>query len=109
MTAEVAFDEGDIQAGLARDAISELEIELKSGGVEPLYRLAGALLSTAPLWLMSGSKASRGWRLRTGQSAGTKLKLPLRFKRRLYPDASFRQIFSATLDHLTANIGPTPE
>ena len=106
-TAEVAFDEGDIQAGLARDAVSELEIELKSGGVEPLYRLAGALLSTAPLWLMSESKASRGWRLRTGQGAGAQLKLPLRFKRTLCADAGFRQIFGATLGHLTANIGPT--
>ena len=105
-TAEVAFDEGDILAGLAREAGSELEIELKSGGVEPLYRLAGALLSTAPLWLMSESKASRGWRLRTGQGAGAQLKLPLRFKSKLRADAGFRQIFGATLGHLTTNIGP---
>jgi triphosphatase len=106
-TAEVAFDEGDIRAGLARDVVSELEIELKSGGVEPFYRLAGALLATAPLWLMSESKASRGWRLRTGQGAGAQLKLPLRFKRKLCADAGFRQVFGATLGHLTANIGPT--
>ncbi|NEU14795.1 CHAD domain-containing protein [Methylobacterium sp. BTF04] len=106
-TAEVAFDEGDIHAGLAREPVSELEIELKNGGVEPLYRLAGALLSTAPLWLMSESKASRGWRLRTGQGAGAQLKLPLRFKRSLCADAGFRQLFGATLGHLTVNIGPT--
>ncbi len=106
-TAEVAFDEGDIQAGPAREAVSELEIELKSGGVEPLYQLAGSLLSTAPLWLMSESKASRGWRLRTGQGGGAQLTRPLKFKRRLCADAGFRQIFGATLGHLTANIGPT--
>ena len=106
-TAEVAFDEGDIQACLAREAASELEIELKSGGVEPIYRLAGSLLSTAPLWLMSESKASRGWRLRTGQGAGAQPTRPLKFKRRLCADAGFRQIFGATLGHLTANIGPT--
>jgi triphosphatase len=75
--------------------------------VETLYRLAGALLATAPLWLMSESKASRGWRLRTGQGAGAQPKLPLRFKRKLCADAGFRQIFGATLGHLTANIGPT--
>jgi triphosphatase len=106
-TAEVAFDEGDIQAGPAREAVSELEIELKSGGVEPLYQLAGSLLSTAPLWLMSESKASRGWRLRMGQGGGAQLTRPLKFKRRLCADAGFRQIFGATLGHLMANIGPT--
>jgi inorganic triphosphatase YgiF len=106
-TVELAFDEGEIEAGLAHEPVSELEIELKSGDVGPLYRLASALLSTAPLWLMSESKASRGWRLRTGQNEGAQLARPLKLKWKLSLDEGFRQIFGATLGHLMANIGPT--
>ena len=105
-TVEVAFDEGDIEAGLVHEAVSELEIELKSGCVAPIYRLAAALLSTAPLWLMSESKASRGWRLRTGQSEGARLAEPQKLKRKVSAAAGFRQIFGGTLGHLTANSGP---
>ena len=106
-TVEVAFDEGDIEAGHAHEAVSELEIELKSGCVGPLYRLAAALLSTAPLWLMSESKASRGWRLRTGQSEEAQLAQPPKLKRKVSAATGFRQIFGGTLGHLTANIGAT--
>jgi len=106
-TVEVAFDEGDIEAGHAHEAVSELEIELKSGSVGPLYRLAAELLSTAPLWLTSESKASRGWRLRTGQSEGAQLAQPPNLKRKVSAAAGFRQIAAAALGHLTANIGPT--
>ena len=106
-TVEVAFDEGDIEAGVAHEAVSELEIELKSGCVGPLYRLAAALQSTAPLWLMSESKASRGWRLRTGQSEGAQLARPPKLKRKVSAAVGFRQILGGTLGHLTANIGST--
>ena len=104
---EVAFDEGDIKAGTEHEAISELELELKSGSVAPLYQLAAALQSLAPLWLMSDSKASRGWRLRTGEGEHAKLAQAPKLRRNVNVAAGFRQLLSGTLGHLTANIGPT--
>jgi triphosphatase len=106
-TVEVAFDEGDIEAGPAHEPVSELEIELEGGDVGPLYRLGAALLSRAPLWLISESKASRGWRLLSGQNEGAHLARPLKIKQKLSADLGFRQIFAATLGHLVSNIGPT--
>ena len=105
-TVEVAFDVGEIEAGVAREPVSELEIELKSGRIEPLYRLAAALMGTAPLWLMSESKASRGWRLRSGQTRGACLAQAPRLNRRTSGETGFRRILSAALGHLTNNIGP---
>jgi len=54
--AEVAIDEGSIQAGLAREQVNELELELKSGHIEPVYRLAAELQVVAPLWISSEIK-----------------------------------------------------
>jgi triphosphatase len=106
-TVEVAFDEGTIEAGLAHEAVSELEIELKSGRVSALYQFAAELMSRAPLWLTSESKASRGWRLRAGQSEGAQLAQPPKLKRKVCASKGFRQIVGGTLGHLTANIGAT--
>ena len=106
-TVEVEFDEGDIEAGAAREPVSELELELKCGSVGPLYRLAAELQSTAPLWLMSESKSARGWRLRTGQSEGAKLARRPKLKPKVAAAAGFRQLLDGTLGHLMANIGPT--
>ena len=104
---EVAFDEGDIKAGTEHEAISELELELKSGSVAPLYQLAAALQSLAPLWLLSESKSVRGWCLRTGEGERAKPAQAPKLRRNVNVAAGFRQLLSGTLGHLTANIGPT--
>ena len=103
---EVAFDEGDIAAGTTPEAISELELELKSGRVEPLYQLAAALQSLAPMWLLSDSKAARGWLLHTGESEGARRAQAPKLKHNVSAAAGFRQLLGGTLGHLTANIGP---
>jgi inorganic triphosphatase YgiF len=46
---EAAFDAGSIEAGDAKQPVHELELELQEGTPAPLYRLALALLSAAPL------------------------------------------------------------
>ena len=61
--AELALDSGEIRAGEARQAISEVEIELKSGSPEALFGLARALLETVPLRIEPRSKAERGYLL----------------------------------------------
>ena len=64
---EIALDEGEIVAGQQKAPILELELELKSGAVEALYRLAlelagkgGEALALRPA---VDSKAARGYRL----------------------------------------------
>lgn len=70
---EVALDEGEIAAGDRRAAILELELELKSGTVEALYRLASELAGKGSVALALlpavDSKAVRGYRLAAGESA----------------------------------------
>jgi len=69
---EIALDEGEIVAGQQQAPILELELELKSGAVEALYRLAlelagkgGEALALRPA---VDSKAARGYRLAAGES-----------------------------------------
>jgi inorganic triphosphatase YgiF len=70
---EVALDEGEIAAGDRREPILELELELKSGPVDALYRLALALAGKGGASLVLrpavDSKAARGYRLAAGEAA----------------------------------------
>lgn len=60
---ELAFDRGWIASSGRREAISELELELLSGGVEHIYALAEALALRLPLTPALLSKAQRGYHL----------------------------------------------
>jgi triphosphatase len=70
---EVALDEGEIVAGERRAPILELELELKAGGVDALYRLALALAGRGAdalaLRPAVDSKAVRGYRLAATEAA----------------------------------------
>jgi len=60
---EVVYDQGEVRAGVRRQAISEIEIELVEGEAEQLFHLAEFLLKALPMrtgWL---SKAARGYQL----------------------------------------------
>ncbi|OYY93594.1 MAG: inorganic triphosphatase [Hydrogenophilales bacterium 28-61-23] len=61
--AELALDSGEIQAGEARQKISEVELELKSGSAGFLFDLAAQLLARMPLHTEPRSKAQRGYAL----------------------------------------------
>ena len=63
---EVAIDQGEIIAGKKSEAICELELELKSGAVDDLFDIAGALADRHPLLLDNRSKAERGNALARG-------------------------------------------
>jgi len=63
---EVAIDQGEIIAGKSREAICELELELKSGAVDDLFDIALALADRHPLLLDNRSKAERGNALSRG-------------------------------------------
>jgi len=104
---EAAIDEGSIEAGPAPEPVSELELELKKGRIEPVYRLAAELQALAPLWISSESKAARGWHLRTGQTEGAHFGQMPKLGRLMQAAAGFRKILGGTLGHLVANIGAT--
>jgi len=71
---EIALDQGEIVAGERRAPLLELELELKSGSVETLTRLALELAGTGSdalaLRPAVDSKALRGYRLAAGESPG---------------------------------------
>ena len=104
---EAAIDEGSIKAGLAHEPVSELELELKSGRIEAVYRLAAELHAIAPLWISPESKSARGWHLRSGQTEGAQKASTPELGPRMRAADGFHQIIDGTLGHLMANIGPT--
>ncbi|MBU1777574.1 MAG: CHAD domain-containing protein, partial [Gammaproteobacteria bacterium] len=60
---ELCMDSGEIRAGQSSCPISELELELKSGPPQQLFRLALALLDIVPLDVEHTSKAEYGYLL----------------------------------------------
>lgn len=60
---ELALDRGAAVAGEARDAIFELELELKAGGHGAIFDLARSIAAVAPLWPSTLTKADIGYRL----------------------------------------------
>ncbi len=63
---EVAFDQGEVLSGEERDAICEVELELKSGQTDALFTLARSLSDNGGMRLGNLSKAARGYRLSLG-------------------------------------------
>lgn len=100
---EVAFDSGRIDAGDATQPISELELELKDGDSEPLYRLAAALHAVVPTVLAAESKADRGWRLCTGRPRDAVKQVDIALADDVTAAEGFRRIINGVLAHLMAN------
>jgi len=63
---EVALDEGEIQSGANRRALTELELELKLGATDAIYELAIDLAERCPFRIEWQTKAARGYRLFAG-------------------------------------------
>jgi inorganic triphosphatase YgiF len=104
---EIVIDRGFVRAGEKSERVSELEIELKSGPAEPLYRLALELHGLAPVTVMVESKATRGYRLKTGRASepckAEKLELPAQ----IGLHNGFRRIIGSGIAHLLANLAVT--
>lgn len=66
---EIALDQGTIKADSRNVPISELEMELKKGNAADMLALAQQLTTIEGLRLENQSKASRGYRLLTGDQA----------------------------------------
>ena len=64
---EIAYDHGVLRAGAAEQVLAEVELELKKGDENTLYRLAEILVTASGARLAGGSKAEQGYRLADGR------------------------------------------
>ncbi len=89
-TIEAALDRGELQAGTDRAAVSELELELKTGAPAALFALARDLMAHAPLRLSLVSKAERGYALALGETSSARREAAV-----LRPDMTAAEAFQA--------------
>jgi inorganic triphosphatase YgiF len=102
-TIEVAVDRGRVIAGGTAEEIRELELELKAGDPEPMYRLAATLHTSLAMSLSAESKADRGWRLRTGRPRSAVKQASIDLPEDVTAAAAFRMIVDGVLAHFMAN------
>jgi len=99
--------EAAIEADTRCEAVSELELELKTGDIAAMYRLAAELQGVAPLWISPESKFARGMQLRTGRPESARQPHATPLQRHVRAANAFEHILGETLGHLIANIDPT--
>jgi inorganic triphosphatase YgiF len=103
---ELALDRGRIGAGRRSQPIAELELELKSGHIADLFRLARHLERKTGAELDLRSKSERGYGLVGNDGGGAQHAEPIQLGRELSPRDAFRLIAHSTLRHITANADP---
>ncbi|MBR1127433.1 CYTH and CHAD domain-containing protein [Bradyrhizobium iriomotense] len=103
---ELAVDRGRIGAGRRSRPVAELELELKSGQVADLFRLARNLERRTGAELDLRSKAERGFQLVKGNGAGAQYAEPIELKCELSPRNAFGVIAHSTLRQITGNADP---
>ncbi|MGY8708684.1 CHAD domain-containing protein [Bradyrhizobium sp. 18BD] len=106
---ELAVDRGRIGTGRRSRPVAELELELKSGQVADLFRLARNLERRTGAELDLRSKSERGYRLVAGDRGGAQRAEPIHLKQHLSPQDAFRAIAHSTLRQVTANADPVRE
>jgi triphosphatase len=100
---ECALDHGRVECGDKKAAISELELELKSGNPARLFDLALALQNDIPLHIGNQSKADRGYAmLEPGAPAAVKA-TPVALSKDMNVEQAFQAIASNCLAHMQAN------
>jgi triphosphatase len=100
---ELSLDDGAIVAGNRSEPLSEVELELKAGPQEALFRLGLELLQVAPLALVTESKAERGYHLLDGTKPAARKPGAVPLAPDLSVRDGFRAFSAAVLDHLLSN------
>ena len=102
---EVALDVGSIDHDDLHAAVSEIELELKSGDAGCLYRVAQELSASAPLRLGNVSKAERGYALCFPDTASDAIRkaVTVELTRNMTLHAGFQAIVGECLAHVEAN------
>ena len=100
---EFCLDRGWITAGEISVPISEIELELKSGGAVSLFQLALDLLAIVPLRLENRSKAERGYALAAGCASPPRKATPVHLYAEISLSDAFNAITANCLNHLLSN------
>ncbi len=101
---ELCMDSGEIRAGQASCPISELELELKSGEPQQLFRLALALLDIVPVTVEHTNKAEYGYLLFSGAKPSvSKARIPALRKSQTISSA-LQSMIGACLAHVQSNV-----
>jgi triphosphatase len=100
---EVALDEGQVRAGGQSAPISELELELKRGKPDDVFKLAHEMATLVPVKLALKSKCERGYDLITHHPTDAVWAEKIRLRRSTTAADAFRIIGRSTLRHITAN------
>jgi triphosphatase len=100
---EFCLDRGRITAGEISVPISEIELELKSGGTASLFQLALDLLAIVPLRLENRSKAERGYALVDGCESPPRKATPVLLYAEMSLSDAFNAITASCLNHLLSN------
>jgi inorganic triphosphatase YgiF len=100
---EFALDEGSIACGGQTSAVSEIELELKSGAPEHLFDFALQLMEHVPLRLSNSSKAARGYAMYRPQPPAAVRARPVRLARELTVEEGFRVIVANCLAQVQGN------
>ncbi|CAL8480813.1 CHAD domain-containing protein [Caballeronia sp. S22] len=101
---ELAMDDGAVEATAGPSApIHGIELELKSGEPEQLYKLALAILHDVPLRIDHLSKADRGYGLLVQEPSAAVRAEPLKLKKRDSVEEAFRAIARNCLAQIHGN------
>lgn len=100
---EVALDEGSIDAPSGSLPLAALELELKQGDAQSLYRTALELLDSVPLTLDHRSKADLGYELLVAEHLDAVKAQPVRLNKHDSIEDAFVTIARNCLDQVHAN------
>ena len=98
------LDRGWVFAAGRREPISEVEIELESGEVDQIFKLAMGLAERLPLLPQALSKAERGYRLYQNLRPAPAKALPLPLDAKAAPLVAFHQIAVSCLEQQSRNL-----
>lgn len=101
---ELAFDEGHVRAGAARQAVCELEFELMAGAPAALLALAGRWVARHGLWLDVRSKAEVGHRLARAAAPAAPQATPPIVAARMGPRRALAALLQSCLAHALPNL-----
>ncbi|WP_182915824.1 CYTH and CHAD domain-containing protein [Massilia cavernae] len=102
-TVELALDQGKLEAGGATAAVSEIELELKSGDAVRLFDFALALQQQVHLRVASSSKAERGYALGQALPHQPVKASPVKLSRKDSVEKAFRTIAANCVAQIHAN------
>jgi triphosphatase len=100
---ELVVDEGEVLAGRESKDLSEVELELKAGPKEALFRLARSLTDDVPLRLGVESKYQQGQALLRNSPGEVHKAEPIHFPRDATAGDAFRAIVHSCLRHYRLN------